>query len=57
MSNQHYEMLHAEDSATPIKGWVRGVPLEDAARQQLRTITTLPFVGPWVAVMPVVHLG
>jgi tRNA-splicing ligase RtcB len=57
MSNQHYEMLHAEDSATPIKGWVRGVPLEDAARQQLRNITTLPFVGPWVAVMPDVHLG
>lgn len=57
MSNQHYEWLHAEGSATPIKGWVRGVPLEDSAKQQLQNIATLPFVGPWVAVMPDVHLG
>lgn len=57
MSNQHYELLHAEGSATPIKGWVHGVPLEDSARQQLQNIAALPFVGPWVAVMPDVHLG
>lgn len=52
-----FELLHAEGSATPIKGWVRGVPLEDAAHQQLRNIAAIPFVGPWVAVMPDVHLG
>jgi tRNA-splicing ligase RtcB len=52
-----YELLHAEGSPTPIKGWVRGVPLEDAAHQQLRNIASIPFVGPWVAVMPDVHLG
>jgi tRNA-splicing ligase RtcB len=59
MNTQHtqYEFLHAEGAATPIKGWVRGVPLEDQARQQLRNIASLPFVGPWVAVMPDVHLG
>lgn len=57
MSNQNYELLHAEGSATPIKGWVRGVPLEDSAKQQLQNIAALPFVGPWVAVMPDVHLG
>ncbi|GAB3380422.1 RtcB family protein [Lysobacter fragariae] len=58
-SGQHaqYELLHAEGVTTPIKGWVHGVPVEDKARQQLRNITTLPFVGPWVAVMPDVHLG
>ena len=58
-SGQHkqFELLHAEGSATPIKGWVRGVPVEGKARQQLRNIATLPFVGPWVAVMPDVHLG
>lgn len=55
MSN--YELLHAEGSATPIKGWVRGVPLEDQAHAQLRNIASIPFVGPWVAVMPDVHLG
>ena len=53
----HYEFLHAEGSTTPIKGWVHGVPVEDKARQQVRNITSLPFVGPWVAVMPDVHLG
>ena len=59
MNTQHnqYEFLHAEGATTPIKGWVHGVPLEDKARQQLRNIATLPFVGPWVAVMPDVHLG
>lgn len=58
MNAQHrYELLHAEGSATPIKGWVHGVPVEEQARRQLRNIATLPFVGPWVAVMPDVHLG
>jgi len=52
-----FELLHAEGSATPIKGWVRGVPLEDQAHQQLQNIASIPFVGPWVAVMPDVHLG
>ena len=52
-----FELLHAEGSATPIRGWVRGVPLEDQARQQLQNIASIPFVGPWVAVMPDVHLG
>jgi tRNA-splicing ligase RtcB len=55
--NHHYEFLHAEGAATPIKGWVHGVPLEPQAHQQLRNIASLPFVGPWVAVMPDVHLG
>ena len=54
--NTQYEFLHAE-GATPIKGWVRGVPLETKAHQQLQNIASLPFVGPWVAVMPDVHLG
>ncbi|MFC4726975.1 RtcB family protein [Coralloluteibacterium thermophilus] len=52
-----YDILHAEGATTPIKGWVRGVPLEPQAHQQLRNIAELPFVGPWVAVMPDVHLG
>ena len=58
MSTQtHFELLHAEGSATPIKGWVRGVPLDQGAHAQLRNIAAIPFVGPWVAVMPDVHLG
>ena len=60
MDMQHrsqYELLHAEGSATPIKGWVRGVPLDQQAHRQLRNIAAIPFVGPWMAVMPDVHLG
>jgi len=57
MDIQHnYQWLHAEGS-TPIKGWVDGVPLEAEAHAQLRNIAAIPFVGPWVAVMPDVHLG
>ena len=51
-----FEFLH-RDGEKPIKGWVRGVPLEAQAHAQLRNIAALPFVGPWVAVMPDVHLG
>ena len=56
MNTHAYEFLHAEGTK-PIKGWVRGVPLETKAHQQLQNIASLPFVGPWVAVMPDVHLG
>jgi tRNA-splicing ligase RtcB len=41
----------------PIKMWTRGVPVEDAAMQQLRNVATLPFVHRHVAVMPDVHWG
>ena len=51
-----YQLLHAE-GAKPIKGWVNGVPLEAQAHAQLQNIAALPFVGPWLAVMPDVHLG
>ncbi len=40
-----------------IKAWIRGVPLEDRARGQLENLASMPFVGPWVAAMPDVHLG
>src|SRR3546814_1353482 len=56
MDTSNYEWLHLEGQ-TPIKGWVRGVQLEDRAHEQLRNIASMPFVGPWVAVMPDVHLG
>ena len=41
----------------PIKAWVKGVPLEDQARQQLLNVAQLPFVFKWVAAMPDVHWG
>ncbi|BDU20508.1 RtcB family protein [Dyella sp. GSA-30] len=57
MSEQNYQLLHAEGGRIPIKGWVNGVPLEEQAQRQLQNLSGLPFVGPWIAAMPDVHLG
>ncbi len=46
-----------ETGYAPIKAWVDGVPVEDAARRQLFNIAALPFIHSHVAVMPDVHLG
>jgi tRNA-splicing ligase RtcB len=40
-----------------IKAWVKGVPVEDAARTQLENVAGLPFVHSHLAVMPDVHFG
>src|SRR6476661_7146527 len=45
------------DKGAPIKAWTKGVPLEDAARQQLLNLARLPFIHKWVAAMPDVHAG
>ncbi|MBV9825082.1 MAG: RtcB family protein [Alphaproteobacteria bacterium] len=50
-----YEVIDA--GRVPVKAWIKGVPVEDAAAQQLRNIANLPFVHRHVAVMPDVHLG
>jgi hypothetical protein len=44
--------LHIETDGAPIKAWVKGVPIEEAARQQLFNIASLPFIHAHVAVMP-----
>jgi tRNA-splicing ligase RtcB len=46
-----------ETGYAPIKAWVDGVPVDDAARRQLFNIAALPFIHGHVAVMPDVHLG
>lgn len=53
MSN--YEVTLTDN--LPIKAWTRGVPIEDSAMQQLKNLTTLPFLHKHVAVMPDVHWG
>src|SRR5690606_10660640 len=55
-SQRSYEVIH-EEHAAPIKAWVRGVPVEQAARDQLRHLARLPFIHRHIAVMPDVHLG
>ena len=54
-SQQHYQVL--DTPGRPVKAWINGVPMEDAARQQLANIASLPFIHKWVAAMPDVHLG
>lgn len=49
--------LYQTDSGLPIKAWVRGVPIEEAALQQLKNVASLPIVHGWVAAMPDVHFG
>jgi tRNA-splicing ligase RtcB len=51
-----YQTLKSEQGV-PIKAWVKGVPLEDAARKQLVNVSQLPFIFKWVAAMPDVHWG
>jgi tRNA-splicing ligase RtcB len=48
---------HIETGGAPIKAWTRGVPIEDAARQQIENVARLPFIYSHVAIMPDVHWG
>ena len=52
---ESYEVI--TESRLPIKAWIKGVQLEDAARQQLLNVADLPFIHKHVAVMPDVHWG
>jgi tRNA-splicing ligase RtcB (3'-phosphate/5'-hydroxy nucleic acid ligase) len=53
-----YEVIPAPaGGGVPIKAWIRGVALEDAARKQLENVARLPFIHKWVAAMPDVHWG
>jgi tRNA-splicing ligase RtcB len=51
-----YEVIEVE-GGVPIKAWIRGVSLEEAAATQLRNVARLPCVRGWVAAMPDVHWG
>src|ERR1700683_5213535 len=50
-----FEVIGVE--RVPIKAGIKGVPIEDAAAQQLRNVARLPFVYKHVAAMPDVHWG
>ena len=57
MSHEAPYQLFQPTGGVPIKGWTKGVPVEEGALRQLHHTARLPFVGPWVAVMPDVHFG
>jgi tRNA-splicing ligase RtcB len=56
MSEPGYELIRTKDGV-PIKAWVRGVPFDPKAGEQLKNTARLPFVFKWVAAMPDVHWG
>src|SRR5215472_8804550 len=56
MTDTTYNVIKP-DNGVPIKAWTKGVPLVDAARQQLLNVAQLPFIYKWVAAMPDVHWG
>jgi len=49
--------LFKNEQGAPIKAWVRGVPLDQKAVDQLRNVGRLPIIHRWVAAMPDVHWG
>ena len=55
MTIRNYEVTETDN--VPIKAWTRGVPVEDAAMQQLKNCASLPFIYRHLAVMPDVHWG
>ena len=57
MNTKSYEVLGGGKEMRPIKAWVRGVPVEEAALRQLENVARLPFIHRHVAVMPDVHWG
>jgi tRNA-splicing ligase RtcB len=52
----NYNVIKPE-KGVPIKAWTKGVPVEEAAQQQLLNVAQLPFIYKWVAAMPDVHYG
>ncbi|MEE8104328.1 MAG: RtcB family protein [Planctomycetota bacterium] len=53
--SQH--ILMKNSGGVPIKAWVKGVPFDDKAADQLRNVAKLPIIHKWVAAMPDVHWG
>ena len=56
MAKSSYQLIES-GRGVPIKAWIKGVPLEKEAEQQLRNVASLPIVYKWVAAMPDVHWG
>ena len=55
MTDQNY--IYHETEGVPVKTWTKGVPVEDAAMDQLRNVAALPFIHKHVAAMADCHWG
>jgi tRNA-splicing ligase RtcB len=56
MKTEQYELMDVA-GGSPVKMWTHGVPVEQAAREQLANTAKMPFIYRHIAVMPDVHLG
>lgn len=55
-TEKNYRTFQAENGGF-VKAWVKGVPFDERAEQQLRNVASLPFIHGWVSVMPDAHVG
>lgn len=51
-----FEIIKSADGK-PIKAWIKGVPVEEAAKEQLRNVSKLPFIYKHVVGLPDMHVG
>lgn len=56
MKNENFEIIQP-DQGRHIKAWIRGVPVEETAKQQLMKLARLPFIFSHIAAMPDIHMG
>lgn len=57
VDTSQYDVIYGSSSAVPVKSWTRGVPFDDKSRDQLLSLSQMPFIHKWIAAMPDVHLG
>lgn len=58
MTEHQYQLIHDGFRAQhPVKAWIKGVDLEDKAREQILNVATMPFIHKHVAIMPDAHWG
>ena len=60
MSERNFDVIGGsahESGSSPVKMWTRGVPVEEAAKEQLLKTARMPFIYKHLAVMPDVHKG
>jgi tRNA-splicing ligase RtcB len=55
MSN--FNVYNQNSKGSIIKGWTKGVPVEDQALEQAKLCAQMPFIFKWIALMPDVHAG
>lgn len=51
----NYEIF--TDAKSPVKAWIKGLPVDEKAMQQVKNLADLPFIFKHVALMPDYHYG